>query len=71
MDTDKQPEHIFETIFKTPNVVLLDFNSVQYMKQEPIEYHCEETNSIIDIYVNWNYLKTKINKIINFISNLK
>jgi len=50
MDTDKQPEHIFETIFKTPNVVLLDFNSVQYMKQEPIEYHCEETNSIIDIY---------------------
>lgn len=51
MDTDKQPEHIFETIFKTPNVVLLDFNTVQYMKQEPIEYHCEETNSIIDIYV--------------------
>ncbi len=51
LNSEQLPDEIFEKIYNKPNIVLQNYKHVQYMKPELKEYHCEETSSIIDIYV--------------------
>ena len=50
LNSEQLPEDIFYKIYDKPNIVLQDYQYVQYMKPALTEYHCEEQNSIIDIY---------------------
>jgi len=50
LNLEQLPEDIFMKIYDKPNIVLEDYQYVQYMKPDLTEYHCEDESQIMDIY---------------------
>ncbi len=53
LNSNHLPDGIYQEIFNQPNIVLLNYPYVQYLKPEMKTYTCDSNTETIDLYVSY------------------
>ncbi len=59
LNSNRLPDGIYEEIYKQPNIVLLNYPYVQYLKPNMKTYTCDPNSEIIDLFVS-SFLVTEL-----------